>query len=495
MFGDGVATAANSVDKWVTSGNTATYQEGYKEAYYQNKNNVITPQAAKAGTVVATVKGIKSGAEITDDQVANGVITLTEDQLNNANITVTGQGYTLALDTNSDITLSKVTNAKWTTNKTNATLKGTVTKGYSVADDGKSITYTNANKTGQTIATIAGIKSGVDINDGFDKSTDTITLAKAQLGGTKVTLTDTLGKGYTLALADNVKAPVINALTTDAWSLKGTTATLTGKIKKAGYTLEADGKAIDYTAATAANKTTTLATIAGVSKLPTTSQVTALNDAADGNVISLTGEYLGKTVTVNGNNLFKFNFDETVNNTTINGSANADQLSFEGSGNTVNGGKGNDKIDFTGSSGSNTLVYTAGDGDDIVVNFNGTDKISSATALTEDNIYTKSSDTLVKIGAGSINLGISFTSKDLNIYNSKSKVDTTYSYNEDSHNWAPAAASNALLADDNFVTATPKLSELVSSAAGDTSIGDLDFNTNATGLTQKNTVIAYSGKK
>ena len=95
------------------------------------------------------------------------------------------------------------------------------------------------------LITVKGVKS----LDGINLSGTTVTISKASLGTSKVTISD----GYTLALADNVSESTAK----QSWSLSGTTATYK-QTTTAGYSI-ADN-VITY------NKkaTKTLATVTGV---------------------------------------------------------------------------------------------------------------------------------------------------------------------------------------------------------------------------------------
>ena len=95
------------------------------------------------------------------------------------------------------------------------------------------------------LITIKGVKS----LGGINLSGTTVTISKASLGTSKVTISD----GYTLALADDVD----NATTKTAWSISGTTATYK-QTTTAGYSI-ADN-VITYNK----KSTKTLATVTGV---------------------------------------------------------------------------------------------------------------------------------------------------------------------------------------------------------------------------------------
>ncbi|MBE8951012.1 MAG: calcium-binding protein, partial [Quinella sp. 3Q1] len=195
------------------------------------KSISYTPNSNKT---LATVSGVKSVSGIS----LNGkVINVPAAALNGTNVTVS-DGYTLA--TNGT---APTTKAAWSLNGTNANYVQTTSAGYTLASDGKSISYTpNSSKT---LATVSGVKSvsGISLNG------KVINVPAAALNGTKVTVSD----GYTLAT--NGTAPS----TTNAWSLSGTTATYV-QTTSAGYTLSSDAKSISYTP----KSSKTLVTVKGV---------------------------------------------------------------------------------------------------------------------------------------------------------------------------------------------------------------------------------------
>ncbi|MBR3049978.1 MAG: calcium-binding protein, partial [Selenomonadaceae bacterium] len=195
------------------------------------KSISYTPNSNKT---LATVSGVKSVSGIS----LNGkVINVPAAALNGTKVTVS-DGYTLSTNGAKPST----TNA-WSLNGMNANYVQTTSAGYTLASDGKSISYTpNSNKT---LATVSGVKSvsGISLNG------KVINVPAAALNGTKVTVSD----GYTLAT--NGTAPS----TTNAWSLSGTTATYV-QTTSAGYTLSSDAKSISYTP----KSSKTLVTVKGV---------------------------------------------------------------------------------------------------------------------------------------------------------------------------------------------------------------------------------------
>ena len=88
--------------QWVTNGTTAQYKD-YNSAYYlvANGNKAINYYKAKDVKVYATVKGIASGADLSNAFSGNttgGTITLNSTMVGPSNITLSGKGFALALD-------------------------------------------------------------------------------------------------------------------------------------------------------------------------------------------------------------------------------------------------------------------------------------------------------------------------------------------------------------------------------------------------------------
>ncbi|MBQ6297517.1 MAG: hypothetical protein IJK81_07470 [Selenomonadaceae bacterium] len=415
---DGYTLAlANDVTKtsttaacWTLNGTTATYKNAATNAGYVCDGKNISYVNASGGETLVTVNGVKS----TNGLALNGkVVTVSKAALNAKNVTVS-DGYTLALGDN--VTKPKNTKA-WKLNKTTATYKQTTAAGYTLKDN--AINY--SKKSTATLATVKGLKSGLKVSDGkisgVSISGTKITLSKAALGTSKVTVSD----GYTLALGKNVT----KSTTSEKWSLNKNTATLK-RTKTAGYNL-ADN-AVSYSK----KSTKTLATVTGVNS---TKGISTKN-----NVVTLKASSLNKKVTVNGSG-YEFNFasgdykkasitgskkadviTSRGKNISISGGAGDDTIKLLGSATTVKGGAGNDIISCNGkgnyslwggadndtlysSSGADKFIYGKGDGKDVIFGFDDKD------TLTLDNLdfttsYSKKNGTItLKVdGGGSVTL-------------------------------------------------------------------------------------------
>ncbi|MBQ4403329.1 MAG: hypothetical protein II857_02855, partial [Selenomonadaceae bacterium] len=132
---------------------------------------------------LVTVSGVKSldGLKLDDK-----VVTISKASLGTSKVTVS-DGYTLKLG--SDVTKS-ATKKTWSLKNSTATYSQTTTAGYTLASDKKSIAY--SKKSTKALATVKGVKSA----SGLTVDGKVVTVSKASLGTSKVTVSD----GYTLKL-------------------------------------------------------------------------------------------------------------------------------------------------------------------------------------------------------------------------------------------------------------------------------------------------------
>ncbi len=279
--------------------------------------------------------------------------------------------------------------------------------------------------SGETLITINGVKS----LDGIKISGSTVTISKASLGTSKITISN----GYTLKLGDDVSKSTVK----QAWSLSGTTATYK-QTTSAGYLLE--NNTITYTKKT----TKTLATVKGVkstgglkvsgkkitvsnaslrqTKVTVSNGYTLSNNAityskkvaktlatikgvkatsglsVNGKKITLKNSALNKKVTVSGSG-YNFDFAKDYTDASITGSKNADAITARGKNISIIGGKGNDTITNTGS---NVLFdYSNGDGNDLIKSFGSEDTISIASGKIS-GIAPSGKDVVFTVGKGKI---------------------------------------------------------------------------------------------
>ncbi len=295
--------------EWVGNGTTYTYKN-YDKAYYTVDTNgakKITYTKAKDNETYATITGLakdliasgstavaaadaigfvgESGKETTD-----GTITLGAIQLKGVtgNVTLKTNGnFKLVLNTDTaenagGVQKAEISETAWKTSGTTATLSGTKSIGYTLSEDAKTVTYQKAPAT-VTVAKVSGLKKDAVIVDDTtadnnnvvhnQEGTSVITLKRAQLGTTNVTVT---GDGYTLAVDDDAKSGTKDP----AWvkANNATTATFTQATEN-GFTASADGKTLTYWK----NKSNsvTLLTLSGLSKDITTDNMAVVENDAD----------------------------------------------------------------------------------------------------------------------------------------------------------------------------------------------------------------------
>ena len=271
---------------------------------------------AKYGTsdnTLVTVDGVKS---LNGISLNKKVVTVKKASLGTSNVTVS-DGYTLKLG--SDVTKPSTSKAAWKLSGKTATYNQTTTAGYTLADN--AITYNK--KATKTLATVKGVKS----SKGLSVSGNVITVKKASLGTSKVTVSD----GYTLKLGSDVTK---SSSKKTAWSLSGTTASYK-QTTTAGYTLANDGKSVSYSKGT----TAALASVKGAKSVKGLS--------VSDETITLKNSSLKNKVTVSG--AYEFDFASDYKQATITGSANGDTITARGLKVSINGGNGNDTIKIFGS--------------------------------------------------------------------------------------------------------------------------------------------------
>lgn len=298
----GTVTATGSVEE---DGFIAS--EDGKTIYYMAKTD-------DEDVVLATITGLDTANikvsdvdETTGKNTIDGlavksgtnVIVLSDNALGTSKVAVAGNArYTLALGSDvatKDDEDSWKDKTEWVTNKTTATYK-TYNKAYYTLDaKGTTVAYTKPT-TGTTLATVAGIKSGVDITECVNNNSNTITLGADQLGTGTVTLKNVKNTAFKLAIDSDVATKENTSMWQGIteWATSGTTATLK-EYNKAYYTKASD-TSITYTKAGGTIKT--FATVSGIKS------GVEIDDCVDGKTIKLGLDQLaGKKVTLkNGTN-------------------------------------------------------------------------------------------------------------------------------------------------------------------------------------------------
>ena len=197
--------------RWILEGTTATYGSPSK--------------------TLVTVTGVKSLDGISLDRKT---VTVSAAVLGTDKVSIS-DGYTLKL--NADVITPKTVEANYTPSTMTYTSAGT-SAGYTLSDDGKTITYSAA--TTETLK-FSGVNESATVKD-FAVSGTTVTIKEnaVKTDGTPIKV---LTEEYTLALGEGMTAPTDNAGT-----LKDEVYTYGGKT--AGYVVSEDAKSVSCTRAT-----------------------------------------------------------------------------------------------------------------------------------------------------------------------------------------------------------------------------------------------------
>ena len=388
-LGSDVTIPTSKAATWSYKDGTAAYKASSTSAGYTlaSDSKSITYSKAKDASTLLTVKGVKSKDGLS---IKNKVVTVSKAALGTDKVTVS-DGYTLKLA--DDVTKPSTKKAAWTIKDTTATYKSSYkTAGYTLASDGKSITYSKAT-TATTLATVKGVRS----TGGLSVSGKVVTVAKSSVNAEKITIS---GDGYTLKLADDVSNPE----TSSSWSYKDSKATY-NQTAAAGYSLASDSKSITYSK----KSSKTLVTINGAKS---TDGLSVKNKIVTLNASAIDGE-----VSIDGSG-YEFNFAKgDYKKTLITGSKNADLITSQGTKLSISGGAGNDTVKVLGSAttvtggagndsiignnnGGNVFIYNSGDGNDIITDFAATDKIKILKETAK--VEASGNDVIFTVGKGSI---------------------------------------------------------------------------------------------
>ena len=359
----------------------------------------VTFTAATGGEVLTKISGVKNTDGLS---VSANVITVANSSLDESTVTVTN-GYTLQLA--DDVVKSSTTPAAWNISGTTATYKAaSISTGYSISNDGKSVIYNTASG-GNTLITVNGLKNDAPIN-GINLNGNVVTLSDSVLDQGTVTISD----GYTLSLADNV----IKSLTTaERWTVSNNIARYKATAISAGYSLSSDSKSVTYKNDSGGE---TLITVSGLKNTATAKDI-----LLDGTNVSVSASVVykgevsiseGFSLTLGTGNYKNVSVVGGENSDTItqNGNyaviatgADADIISL-GSGaskNTIIGGAGDDSIFAT--NGKNYYLYTSNDGNDVITGFTANDTLKITNGEIESwNV--EGNDLTLNIGSGSIKI-------------------------------------------------------------------------------------------
>ena len=481
---DDVPAPESTEPQWTVSGTTAMLKENSTGGYVSKSAKVIEHVAAKSGTTLATLTNLKSGLKADEDGYIEGitldtstnVITLSNDVLGTSKISLSGSGYTLDLDRDNvvDDEDTEVTDpeASWKVSGTTATYARYTPAYYKL--NGNAIEYVKESSIGSAIASITGVNN-FDADSMFDGTNKVTLYAENLSNNVKIAGKDENGEAFTLELGGDVDSAELESV---EWSKSGSNATLEGNVS-AGYALNASSTEVTYSSKP---DTKTFATVNGVKETPEI----ALTDT-NNKEITLEGENLDSAVSISSGEGYIFNFN-AYSDGSISGSTGNDSISVDSNGLTINLGKGDDYIDLASTTTDNTkadtIVYASGDGNDVIAYFDlANDKLKvTGVKLTDSNVKYDSSNTVIKIGSGSITLKGINSAQDISIVDGNGNPYTITS-----------SAAADLLDSDNFLTAgNSSLEDLVQPV---TAIGTLDESLtdpqDLKTLTKQSNLVAY----
>ena len=401
----------------------ASYISSYTDpGYYLTDEGKVGYKVAQGATTLVTVRGLKVGTQSSDlDVAADGTITVAKNALNSAKTTIyideygdDGEliagvdKYKLALG--KGITAAKLANAGWKASGTTSyyQTRKIGKSGYAVSDDGKSIDWYDDEVGGNTVVTLTGLKknAGTDTNLGIDKDAHVVTLKKAALGTTSVSLavseeyaTDDSGGevSYTLALGEGVDESEIQEA---AWeTVSGGVKYISELTTKAGFSLDEASTTAIYSAKGGGQ---TLVNITGL-EAPTiedgegTTATVKLTASVDGKypytVVLQTANIkdagtkgtIGASIT---GETYKYQLEGNGGKVVYNGSSKALNITGSGGKDTLYGNSGKDSLyggaeaDYLSGLAGNDYIE-GGDGDDTLLGGNGNDTLDGGAGKNE----------------------------------------------------------------------------------------------------------------
>ncbi|MBR0061749.1 MAG: calcium-binding protein, partial [Selenomonadaceae bacterium] len=434
LTGEGYKLALdNAVSKPATT-KTWSFNSKNKAATYTQKTTAGYTLASNSKSIsysdastkdLVTLTGVKSASGLS---VSKKVVTVGAAALGTDKITIS-DGYTLALG--SDVSKPKTKDAAWSLSDSTATYKSSYKKaGYTLAGDSKSISYTEATSS-KALATVKGAKK-----NSFTVSGNKITLKNSTLKN-KVTVSG----GYNFNYASNYKKATISGsskvdtITTngsdlsvsggkgnDTLKIFGSKTTVKGGdgadvfIFKAGNNVISDYAAADKISVAGTAKVTTsgsnLVFTVGTGKLTVTGgkdkKVSYIDDSGE-NVYNYKAGVKTSGTTITLLEKYKQASVDVAGYQNVNASAVQLDISITGNAlmNSLKGGKGNDTLQgggsndtLTGGDGADVFIYSSGDGNDVITDYNEDDtiKISKGTA----SVSKKNKDVIFTVGSGKI---------------------------------------------------------------------------------------------
>ena len=427
----------------------ATYKQKTTAGYTLAKNAKSISYSNKSTKNLITVKGVKSANGL---KLNSRVVTVPKAALNQKTVTVS-DGFTLKLG--NGVATPETASANWVHNGTTATYKSSSTSaGYSTSSDGKSITYSLATAS-STLATIKGIKDNVNPTP----KSKVITLKKANLSGSKVTVSGSYG--FNFAKGNYNDTSIVGSKNKDSITSNGSNLSIKGgngndvislsSAAKNNVIVYNSGEGNDTIYGLDDNDTLKIAT-------GTTSVTTKGNDViftvGNGKItvkggvgktinyvdkngentypksksVTLTEDYAKKTYTM-GKELRTLDASAVQRDLEITGNEFMNKL-IGGAGNdTLIGGKSNDTL--KGGDGSDVFVYANGDGNDVITDYTEDDMIRFTKGTAK--VTSSDKDVIFTVGTGK-----------LTVKNAKSKV-ITYIDDKGKTNYYPAPKDSVII--------------------------------------------------
>ena len=202
---------SSTVENWKYSNAVATYRKIITPGYTLSEDESSITYSKNEDDITVNVKGVKSKNGLSIDGTT---VTVANSALNKKTVTI-DKGYSLALADN--VAKSKTTKS-WSYSNSTATLKRTISTGYSLADDESSIAYYKQGTA--TLATIKGAKK----TSGLTADDNVITLKNAALNK-KVTISGSYEFDFA---ADYKKASIVASGNEDTITTRGDNISVNG---------------------------------------------------------------------------------------------------------------------------------------------------------------------------------------------------------------------------------------------------------------------------
>ena len=429
-------SSASTKKSWTLKNSTATYKQTTTAGYSLDGNEII--YSKKSSKTLVTVKGVTSTDGL---KVSGKTVTVSAESLGTNKVTIS-DGYTLKLG---DVDKTS-TKKSWTLKNSSATYKQTTTAGYTLDDN--EIIY--SKKVSKTLATVKGATA----TDGLKVNGKTI-----KLSGDALSKKVSVIGAYTFDFANDFKnATITGSSSDDTIIARGKNIFVTGGKGADIFEFKSTGTIGDYeeedkiSLSSAAEISTDgddlifndkITVTGGAEKIVTyiengvekiykkTSDGIEYN--ATGTAVTLTADYLDGTFTADSKlvtiDASAVNQDINIianpkansilggtEDDTIDGGAGKDTIRGGDGNDEIFGGKGNDKLfgkegsdslwggvgddTLDGGEGYDVFIYSKGDGNDVINNYESIDTVMILSGKPEAPTENSSGDVTFKIQGG-----------------------------------------------------------------------------------------------